>query len=454
MNNVSEPLILFVAMPGTSMGQSAQWNNPDQIKRHFFQEIRDELEKSIHRQVKLTVEKDELLGGTIHPSMYRKASEADIYIADLTGNNANVYLELGVRWALKDNVTILVSQNINSILFNASPNRAFEYDGDRDKDKLVIGKIVEAIKQGLEHSDHCDSPVRERSDILSYPKKYIQQLEEENKRLKSERGKDYLNAGKAEKSPEDRIKMFRSALQENDLLDEGHYLLGVELHKLAQYNDAITSLRRAILLNPRTAIYHKQLAISYSRINQLEDALTEFDESLQLDPNDGDAWSSRGGTLRRLGTGKSVSDYNWSYMREARDSYEKAYSLDRLDHYALGNIARLDLILSKVEPNRKSEALRELQKLRNLCNLKLLDDPEEKYWLLFDVADTYLLAGDVTGGLQQYDVAVQSVPADYLRSVLLSPISTLENILAVDMLDDDIKEGIRLVIEELKKKIA
>jgi hypothetical protein len=32
--------------------------------------------------------------------MFREAVDADVYIADLSGANANVYLEPGVRWAL------------------------------------------------------------------------------------------------------------------------------------------------------------------------------------------------------------------------------------------------------------------------------------------------------------------------------------------------------------------
>lgn len=56
--------------------------------------------------------------------MFNEALQAPVYIVDLTGANANVYLELGVRWALRDRVTVLVCQNEErDIKFNVSPSR-------------------------------------------------------------------------------------------------------------------------------------------------------------------------------------------------------------------------------------------------------------------------------------------------------------------------------------------
>jgi hypothetical protein len=62
--------------------------------------------------------------GPVIPSMFAETWESDVYIADLTNNNPNVYLELGVRWAMKDNLTILVSQNAEEIGYNVSTTAA------------------------------------------------------------------------------------------------------------------------------------------------------------------------------------------------------------------------------------------------------------------------------------------------------------------------------------------
>ncbi len=115
---------VFVAMPGTNMGESASWQNIDEIKMFFYEAIGDKLQQVMQCQVELVVEKDKVLQGNIHASMFKEAWDADVYIADLTGNNPNVYLELGVRWAVKDKVTVIVSQDVSSIKFNAASNRA------------------------------------------------------------------------------------------------------------------------------------------------------------------------------------------------------------------------------------------------------------------------------------------------------------------------------------------
>src|SRR6266699_2546837 len=101
---------VFVAMPGTNMGESASWQNIDEIKMFFYEALGDKLQQVLQCQV--------------HASMFKEAWDADVYIADLTGNNPNVYLELGVRWAVKDKVTVIVSQDVSSIKFNAASNRA------------------------------------------------------------------------------------------------------------------------------------------------------------------------------------------------------------------------------------------------------------------------------------------------------------------------------------------
>src|SRR5579859_6998309 len=108
----AQPLRMFVAMPGTSMGERASWDNIPEIKRSLLTAVADRLEEKLDRPVTIVVEKDKLGSGQIHPSMFREAVDAEVYIADLSGANPNVYLELGVRWALSDGITILISQEV------------------------------------------------------------------------------------------------------------------------------------------------------------------------------------------------------------------------------------------------------------------------------------------------------------------------------------------------------
>ncbi len=447
----SKPLRLFVAMPGTDMGPGALWKDPEQIKRRFFEKIRQDLEQILSQKVELVIEKDKVSGGAIHPSMFKEAWEADVYIADLTGNNPNVYLELGVRWAVRDNVTVVVSQDVENVKFNVAASRAIPYEMDPDKLDLAREKVVRAIKEGLERSEYSDSPVRQNAVIKTYEREYVEGLEEEVRQLKSEQGRDYLNAAAAAKDPQDRIDLIKKALEVNPNLDEALFSLGVELRKVGEYDEAITSLRRAVRLNPTSGVYHRELGVAYSKNNQLKEAVSEFDEAVTINRKDDEAWSARGGSLRKLGSISSPGAERARFLTDARSSYSEAYNIDKFNHYALGNMARLDLILSKVDPRRKLIAEDEFKKLRPLCDYKLKDEPDEKWWLMFDIADSYLLVGEVDEGLRSYDEAITAVPNDYRKSVLSSVCSPLEELISSGSLEDKVETASNKVLEKLRQ---
>ncbi len=136
------------------------------IKSYFYEPIRKTLEDQLERKVELAIEKDKVVGGPIHASMFGDALKADVYIADLTGNNANVYLELGVRWTSRDAITIVVSQNIKEILFNATGSRAIQYSKDPPSLLKSIAEVVKAIREEMEDPAHCDSPVRLSNEFM------------------------------------------------------------------------------------------------------------------------------------------------------------------------------------------------------------------------------------------------------------------------------------------------
>lgn len=452
------PLRVFVAMPGTDMGPSARWKDPEQIKKHFFQKISDRLEEVIGRPVDLVIEKDKVLGGLIHASMFREAWDSDVYIADLTGNNPNVYLELGVRWALKDKVTIIVSQNVSEIKFNAASNRAIPYKDDPESLSNAIDQIVLAITQAT-LGENCDSPVRLNANIVSFTRKdidsfeeRIKQLEEENKKLVSSQGRDYLTAARSSNDPQYRILMFRKAIELNETLIEGYFDLAVELRKLGNYSDAIIVLEKVTLLDPKNSSLHRELGVNYNKDGRLEDAAKSLSAAVGLDPKDGEAWSNLGGVLRRLGT-KDELHYDWKLLHEARDSYNKAVELDDRNTYALGNVARLDLIIAKLEPTRRAVSLDEFETLRLLCAFKLKKQPDD-YWLMFDLADSYLFAGELEEGRRLYQKAIQSVPTDYRPSVLSSVLSPLKELVILGVLEAHIDTAVKEVIGEIEQEIA
>ena len=163
------PLTICVTMPGTEQsmgGQSVPWPDPEAIQVNFFEKIALRLEQDLGSEVFLYIEKDRHLAGNICDSMSAEAWQAPVYIADLTGNNANIYLGLGIRWALKDSITVLVGQNVTDVKFGAAYAHVVPYSNDPVLLKQAIEEVVKIIKEGLADEKRTDSPVRSKSNII------------------------------------------------------------------------------------------------------------------------------------------------------------------------------------------------------------------------------------------------------------------------------------------------
>jgi len=98
-------------------------------------------------------ELDDVSPGSITESIIRHIARADICIVDLTGKNPNVFFELGVRYVLQRNGTILMVQNTSDMPFNIRQFRVVEYDPyfeniDKAKDdlKAAIATSLKALK--------------------------------------------------------------------------------------------------------------------------------------------------------------------------------------------------------------------------------------------------------------------------------------------------------------------
>ena len=81
----------------------------------------------VEHELQVVRELENVAPGAITSSIVRNLAEAHVAIIDLTGRNPNVFLELGIRFALRRNGTILLVQDINEVPFNVHHFRVVEY---------------------------------------------------------------------------------------------------------------------------------------------------------------------------------------------------------------------------------------------------------------------------------------------------------------------------------------
>ena len=108
---------------------------------------------------------EEVLGGIIHKPMFERLILADYAVADLTGANANVYYELGMRHGIRPSTTVPIFAMGELMPFDVAPMRALPYQlgadgtltdsgGDRGRLARRLAQAQSAHAKGL-----TDSPV-------------------------------------------------------------------------------------------------------------------------------------------------------------------------------------------------------------------------------------------------------------------------------------------------------
>lgn len=103
--------------------------------------------------------------GDITQSIIRHLANAHITVIDMTGRNPNVFFELGVRFALKRNGTILLTQNREEVPFNIQQFRVVEYDARFDGIATAIERLSGTIYTALKT---LAAPVAVTTDSLIF----------------------------------------------------------------------------------------------------------------------------------------------------------------------------------------------------------------------------------------------------------------------------------------------
>jgi O-acetyl-ADP-ribose deacetylase (regulator of RNase III) len=104
--------------------------------------------------------------------MFTHIYESEVAVVDITLLNPNVFYEMGIRHALKKNVTILIRKKGTPAPFNIAGFSIIEYDMENpDSLKKGMATIQDLIKTGLADVNRGDSPIYEVLDNLKVENK-------------------------------------------------------------------------------------------------------------------------------------------------------------------------------------------------------------------------------------------------------------------------------------------
>lgn len=150
----------FVLMPYGSRNEYGKGKSEaDFVYRHI---IRPAAAKALDiegNEDSIVREVDNGESGLITKAIIQRIAEASLVIADISGHNANVFFEMGVRYSLQKRSTILIRQSNTPIPFDLANFRHHTYEllDDNAAEKLADA-ITATINAGISHTD---SPVYE-----------------------------------------------------------------------------------------------------------------------------------------------------------------------------------------------------------------------------------------------------------------------------------------------------
>lgn len=99
--------------------------------------------------------------GNITVDIIRDLAAAAVVVADLTGANANVFFELGIRHVLRKSGTVHIADNSVQLPFDVASYRVINYSTDLSEIEASISEISAAIKRRLDQPDRSDNPVHD-----------------------------------------------------------------------------------------------------------------------------------------------------------------------------------------------------------------------------------------------------------------------------------------------------
>jgi hypothetical protein len=157
----------------------------------------------------------ELVGGLIHKPMFERLILSDYAVADLTTANANVFYELGVRYAVRPYSTVLISADVRRTPFDLAADRVLPYalDGTGCPGNLATDRAALVTALRAARDSKTDSPVfqlisdlptpqidRLKTDVFRDEAAYSAELKERLARATGE-GADALRAVEQDLAP-------------------------------------------------------------------------------------------------------------------------------------------------------------------------------------------------------------------------------------------------------------
>jgi tetratricopeptide (TPR) repeat protein len=392
---------------------------------------------------------DATASGDILTDMFQELLLADLVIADMSIDNANVFYELGIRHAFRKRGIVHIQSGRAYMPFDVFNVRTIPYHLDPSgkpdpeelyKDIVAIARVCRDTYKSDQDAVH--SPVFNLLTGLDEP---------ERKHLRTPLATGFwreynewqarLEVAQRQKRIGD-ILLLTEEISNPLIREEAIGEAGKALRSLNQHALAIQQYKAGQALNPLNEDFRREEAFHLNRLGRRDEAIVKLEKILEENPRDVEAVSYLGRIYREMWSEswQDIADQqarleaafkSAHWLAKTVRTYLKGYRFDQDDTYPGINALTWSLILDdlarKFEDRRDPEvkAIRALlPTLRGAVQFALesqIDEETGDYWKLASLAELYVTsARDIQTVQRAYKKALTTSKknAFYLQSSL------------------------------------
>ena len=444
------PIVVFVAMPYSNMGAHAKWSKPQKAEA-FYEQVCRRIEGSLNRPVELRIEKYSAESGLVIDGMFRAIRDADVFIADLTGSNANVFLELGIRFGVSQGVTILTTQEEQSPPFDLNQMRIVRYaNGPTQDAEEAITRIV--------HSElgtgHRGSPVLNmlNMEVVDRAKWQV---------VAGIRVATLIRESKRTADARERLRLVREAVDVDPFSLDARIELTRVLRIRGEFEEGLQAFEQAVRMFPGSASLHKERGMILDRMtaqgdDRLDAAIQAYQQAISLDGKDADLHGCMGGVLRRKGL-KENAVARRQILESAMHHYQTSMSLERHSTYAGLNVLRLLMLMSDSPSELRRRIGDYMTRMYHLCAFEVADSDLNTlgghWWKMFDLGDVLAMKNESDEAIDVYRKAIDLVPATSVADTLISPIRSWTELITSGNLEAGVCKNAECILSLLEQHL-
>jgi len=423
---------------------------------------------------------EETTSGDILTDMFQELLLADLCIADMSIDNANVFYEIGIRHAFRKRGIVHIQAgraympfdvfNVRTIPYHITPEGVPD-PAFLDKDKAAISRVT--LDTWASEAETIHSPIFNLLDGLVEPdRKTLQTPLATGFWREYNEWKDRLTIAQRQKRIGD-ILLLTEEISNPFIKEEAIVEAGLALKNMGRHELALTQYRKGLEINSKNLTFRREEAFNLNRLGRVDEAIVKIEKLLMDFPRDTetvaylgriykemwrDSWKWVDERELRLQT--AFESYHW--LLKSFETYLKGYRLDLDEIYPGVNALTLGTILvhladqfdDKAQPDPEIHWVREiLTELRGSLIFVLetkAQDEKADYWTLVSLAELRVLTAEVT---QQVTRAYRKALTASRRNqfFLQSSLAQLEILQSLDMREEFVQTGINVINEELRR---